>query len=93
MFLLLDAPRVSVGPASPYNVEAGSTATLFCSANGNPPPTRYTWTLNGNPQPASPGGQNLTFAVTKAHSGRYSCIASSDDQSGHEELQLNVLCE
>ena len=38
-FICVDAPRVTIVNQSPYVINVGSLATLYCRTNGKPIPT------------------------------------------------------
>ncbi|KAG9330767.1 hypothetical protein JZ751_022164 [Albula glossodonta] len=69
---------VSFSPSGP--VLEGSSVTLTCSSNANPPVQSYTWyKVNGTEMNTVGTGQNLTFSVTKpSDSGQYYCEAQNE---------------
>ncbi|KAI1894816.1 hypothetical protein AGOR_G00119650 [Albula goreensis] len=68
---------VSFSPSGP--VLEGSSVTLTCSSDANPPVQSYTWyKVNGTEMNTVGTGQNLTFSVTPSDSGQYYCEAQNE---------------
>ncbi|XP_063070013.1 nectin-3-like protein [Engraulis encrasicolus] len=62
-----------------------------CSANGNPTPTKYTWTRQGEPLPSAgvrAEGSRLYVPFTPEFNGLYSCEASNPYGSASRTLTL-----
>ncbi|XP_066563547.1 B-cell receptor CD22 isoform X1 [Amia ocellicauda] len=79
----------SVSPSS--SVSEGSSVTLTCSSNANPPVSNYTWVkVNGDQVTPRGSGQNLTFSVTASDSGQYYCEAQNEHGVGNATVQLDV---
>ncbi|KAJ8353640.1 hypothetical protein SKAU_G00212070 [Synaphobranchus kaupii] len=75
-------PSVSVSPSG--SVLEGSSVTLTCSSNANPPVQHYTWyKVNGREMNTVGTGQNLTFNVTES-SGSEQHYCEAQNQHGKE---------
>ncbi|KAJ8332966.1 hypothetical protein SKAU_G00418620 [Synaphobranchus kaupii] len=90
----LDPPKstaVSISPSG--SVLEGSSVTLTCSSNGNPPVQHYTWyKVNGREMNTVGTGQDLTFNVTES-SGSEQYYCEAQNQHGKENsttVQLEV---
>uniref|UniRef100_A0A672ZHY3 Ig-like domain-containing protein n=1 Tax=Sphaeramia orbicularis TaxID=375764 RepID=A0A672ZHY3_9TELE len=70
-------PSVSVSPSG--QIVEGSSVTLTCTSDANPPVTKYTWYKRGKNQPQSGGeGQQFVLSFIKSSdSGLYSCVAEN----------------
>ncbi|KAJ8332972.1 hypothetical protein SKAU_G00418680 [Synaphobranchus kaupii] len=83
---------VSVSPSG--SVLEGSSVTLTCSSNANPPVQHYTWyKVNGTEINTVGTGQNLTFNVTES-SGSEQYYCEAQNQHGKENsttVQLEVV--
>ncbi|KAI1894804.1 hypothetical protein AGOR_G00119520 [Albula goreensis] len=78
---------VSVSPSGP--VLEGSSVTLTCSSNANPPVQNYTWyKVNGTEMNTVGTGQNLTFSVTPSDSGQYYCEAQNEHGMENSTTEL-----
>ncbi|KAJ8333009.1 hypothetical protein SKAU_G00419050 [Synaphobranchus kaupii] len=84
-------PSVSVSPSG--SVLEGSSVTLTCSSNANPPVQIYTWhKVNGREMNTVGTGQNLTFNVTES-SGSEQHYCEAQNQHGKENsptVQLDI---
>ncbi|KAJ8332946.1 hypothetical protein SKAU_G00418420 [Synaphobranchus kaupii] len=82
---------VSISPSG--SVLEGSSVTLNCSSNANPPVQNYTWyKVNGREMNTVGTGQNLTFTVTES-SGSEQYYCEAQNQHGKENsttVQLEV---
>uniref|UniRef100_A0A672ZIR6 Ig-like domain-containing protein n=1 Tax=Sphaeramia orbicularis TaxID=375764 RepID=A0A672ZIR6_9TELE len=67
--------KLSFSPSG--EIIEGSSVTLTCTSDANPPVTKYTWYKRGNNQPQSRGeGQQFVLSsITSTDSGSYSCVA------------------
>ncbi|KAJ8332998.1 hypothetical protein SKAU_G00418940 [Synaphobranchus kaupii] len=73
---------VSISPSG--SVLEGSSVTLTCSSNANPPVQNYTWyKVNGREMNTVGTGQNLTFNVTES-SGNEQYYCEAQNQHGKE---------
>ncbi|KAJ8404984.1 hypothetical protein AAFF_G00329050 [Aldrovandia affinis] len=79
---------VSVSPSG--SVLEGSSVTLTCSSDANPPVQNYTWyKVNGRKLNPVESGHNLTFNVTEpSDSGQYYCEAQNEHGMGNSETVL-----
>ncbi|KAG7469052.1 hypothetical protein MATL_G00124770 [Megalops atlanticus] len=78
---VLYPPKSTSASVSPSgSVMLGSSVTLTCSSNANPPVQSYTWYKeNGREMKIVGSGQNLTFNVTEpSDGGQYYCEAQND---------------
>ncbi|XP_030638754.1 sialoadhesin-like [Chanos chanos] len=87
--------RVSVSPSG--QVVEGSSVTLTCSSDANPPVHTYTWYKKDNgAEPSLMGsGQNYSITnISSEDSGQYYCRAENRiGNSSSTEIHLNVTCE
>ncbi|KAJ8332956.1 hypothetical protein SKAU_G00418520 [Synaphobranchus kaupii] len=82
---------VSISPSG--SVLEGSSVTLTCSSNGNPPVQHYTWyKVNGREMNTVGTGQDLTFNVTESSgSEQYYCEAQNEHgKENSTTVQLEV---
>lgn len=79
MFLLSGAPTITEEPVDTV-VDAGSTAVLYCQAEGEPTPT-LEWTQQGRPLVGKdrfsslPKGSLRISSVQKEDTAHYECVA------------------
>ncbi|KAJ8332893.1 hypothetical protein SKAU_G00417890 [Synaphobranchus kaupii] len=77
---LPDRPKsTSVLVSSSGEIEEGSSVTLTCSSNANPPVQRYTWfKKTGDSSSWRGSGQSLTiWYILSKDSGQYYCEAQN----------------
>uniref|UniRef100_A0A672ZGG0 B-cell receptor CD22 n=1 Tax=Sphaeramia orbicularis TaxID=375764 RepID=A0A672ZGG0_9TELE len=68
-------PSVSVSPSG--QIVQGSSVTLTCTSDANPPVTKYTWYKEDEDSPKA-SGQNFTITdIRSEHSGNYYCEAQN----------------
>ncbi|XP_036394436.1 myelin-associated glycoprotein-like [Megalops cyprinoides] len=80
-FSVLYSPKnTSASVSASGSVMLGSSVTLTCSSNANPPVQNYTWyKVDGTEMQTVGSGQNLTFNETEpSDSGQYYCEAQTD---------------
>ncbi|KAM4611960.1 B-cell receptor CD22-like [Polymixia lowei] len=71
-------------------IEEGSSVTLTCSSDANPP-AKYTWYKENEDSPKA-SGQNYTItAIRSDHSGNYYCETHNDRGGGNSTLQSIVV--
>ncbi|XP_037399331.1 B-cell receptor CD22-like [Pygocentrus nattereri] len=79
---------VSISPSG--EIVEGSSVTLTCSSDGNPPVKMYTW-FKGS----TPVGEGKTYSIPNIrseHSGEYTCQSRNDHgQRRSTAIHLNVL--
>ena len=100
-FIVTDQPEITVHPKAETEPE-GENVTLFCNADGNPPPT-ISWTRNGSPVNTtinsrisfSEDKKNLTITdVNRTDSGEYRCVASNElGNDSSNNATLDVQCK
>uniref|UniRef100_A0A672ZH37 B-cell receptor CD22 n=1 Tax=Sphaeramia orbicularis TaxID=375764 RepID=A0A672ZH37_9TELE len=74
----------------------GSSVTLTCTSDANPPVTKYTWYKRGNNQPQSRGeGQQFVLSfINSSDSGSYSCVAENSlGLKMSEYVHIDVKCD
>ena len=93
MCLSVDPPKsisVSISPSG--EIVEGSSVTLTCSSDANPPVKNYTW-FKGTSLVAK--GETYTMnKISSVDSGEYKCRSSNvHGEKLSEALTLNVLCK
>ncbi|XP_036394464.1 B-cell receptor CD22-like [Megalops cyprinoides] len=88
------APKTTLVTVNPSaEIVEGSSVTLTCSSNANPPVQSYTWFVQNQHEALQTGKeQTYTIAgVSKTHAGEYYCEAQNDVGKGQSpHLHLNV---
>ncbi|KAJ8332894.1 hypothetical protein SKAU_G00417900 [Synaphobranchus kaupii] len=83
--------NTSVSVSSSAEVEEGSSVTLTCSSDANPPVQRYTWFKDNS---LKNSGRSYTIKeIRSSDAGEYFCEANNEigtDRSPH--IHLKVLC-
>uniref|UniRef100_A0A673BBD1 Ig-like domain-containing protein n=1 Tax=Sphaeramia orbicularis TaxID=375764 RepID=A0A673BBD1_9TELE len=87
-------PSVSVSPSG--HIVQGSSVTLTCTSDANPPVTKYTWYKEDEDSPKA-SGQNFTITDFRSeHSGNYSCEAQNSrgrqNSTSHLIVVSGTLC-
>ncbi|KAL6482164.1 hypothetical protein MHYP_G00102440 [Metynnis hypsauchen] len=67
---------VSISPSG--EIVEGSSVTLTCSSDGNPPVKIYTWFKEGRTSPVGSGQNYSIISITADHTGLYYCVAQND---------------
>ncbi|KAL7852121.1 hypothetical protein SRHO_G00179060 [Serrasalmus rhombeus] len=70
--------NVSVSICSSGEIVEGSSVTLTCSSDGNPPVKNYTWFKEGGTSPVGSGQNYSIISITADHIGLYYCEAEND---------------
>ncbi|KAI4901069.1 hypothetical protein NFI96_009712 [Prochilodus magdalenae] len=74
-----DSPKkVSVSISPSGEIVEGSSVTLTCSSNENPPLKNYTWYKEGGASPVGSGHSFSITNITAEHTGRYYCEAHNE---------------
>lgn len=90
--LAADAPKDVVATINPTPVKEGQSATLICSANGNPAPS-FKWFKNNIALPDQQQAQWTITPVNTGHNGRYNCEAHNSRRSVKSQpLDVDVTC-
>ncbi|XP_037399366.1 B-cell receptor CD22-like isoform X2 [Pygocentrus nattereri] len=69
---------ISVSICSSGEIVEGSSVTLTCSSDGNPPVKIYTWFKEGGTSPLGSGQNYNILSITADHTGLYYCEAQND---------------
>ncbi|KAL6482117.1 hypothetical protein MHYP_G00101970 [Metynnis hypsauchen] len=80
---------VSISPSG--EIEEGSSVTLTCSSDGNPPVKIYTWFKEGGTSPVASGQNHSIISITADHTGLYYCVAQNDHGALNETVMDDVL--
>uniref|UniRef100_A0A3Q2CAF5 Ig-like domain-containing protein n=1 Tax=Cyprinodon variegatus TaxID=28743 RepID=A0A3Q2CAF5_CYPVA len=82
---------VSVLPltTNSFNVVEGSSVTLVCNSDANPPAT-YKWYKEDEPDPCSKESKLVFKSVQSSDSGKYSCKAENVLNMTSEDIILDV---
>ncbi|XP_029988067.1 B-cell receptor CD22-like [Sphaeramia orbicularis] len=84
-------PSVSVSPSG--HIVQGSSVTLTCTSDANPPVTKYTWYKEDEDSPKA-SGQNFTITDFRSeHSGNYSCEAQNSRGRQNSTSHLIVVSD
>ncbi|KAL7852074.1 hypothetical protein SRHO_G00178590 [Serrasalmus rhombeus] len=75
--VLYPPKNVSVSISPSGEIVEGSSVTLTCSSDGNPPVKIYTWFKEGGTSPVG-SGQNYSFSLNPRSDGLYYCEAHND---------------
>ncbi|KAL6482196.1 hypothetical protein MHYP_G00102760 [Metynnis hypsauchen] len=67
---------VSISPSS--EIVEGSSVTLTCSSDGNPPVKIYSWFKEGETSSVGSGQNYSIISITADHTGLYYCEAQND---------------
>ncbi|XP_047659578.1 B-cell receptor CD22-like [Tachysurus fulvidraco] len=74
--VLYPPKRVSVSISPSGEIVEGSSVTLTCSSDANPPVHRYTWYKVNERSPVG-SGQSYSFTLTSSSSGWFYCVAQN----------------
>ncbi|XP_060715857.1 B-cell receptor CD22-like [Tachysurus vachellii] len=84
--------RVSVSISPSGEIVEGSSVTLTCSSDANPPVQSYTWYKVNESSPVG-SGQSYSFTLTSSSSGWFYCVAQNiygSQKAPEVVLTLNV---
>ncbi|KAL7845241.1 hypothetical protein AOLI_G00234330 [Acnodon oligacanthus] len=76
--VLYPPKRVSVSISPSGEIVEGSSVTLTCSSDGNPPVKIYTWFKEGETSPVGSGQNYSIINITADHTGLYYCEAQNE---------------
>ena len=77
--ILTDKPKNVSVSISPGEIVEGSSVTLTCSSDANPPVHNYTWYMRTGAESLIRGtGDSISFNVTSDSSGLYYCEAENE---------------
>ena len=77
--ILTDKPKNVSVSISPGEIVEGSSVTLTCSSDANPPVHNYTWYMRTGAESLIRGtGYSISFNVTSDSSGLYYCEAENE---------------
>ncbi|XP_035390437.1 B-cell receptor CD22-like, partial [Electrophorus electricus] len=67
---------VSISPSG--EIVEGSSVTLTCSSDANPPVQNYTWFKEGGTSPVGSGQTYSIISIMAEHTGLYCCVAQNE---------------
>ncbi|KAL6482225.1 hypothetical protein MHYP_G00103050 [Metynnis hypsauchen] len=79
---------VSISPSG--EIVEGSSVTLTCSSDGNPPVKNYTWFKEGGTSPVGSGHSFSIISITADHAGLYYCEAQNDHGALNGTVMVSV---
>ncbi|KAL7845268.1 hypothetical protein AOLI_G00234600 [Acnodon oligacanthus] len=79
---------VSISPSG--EIVEGTSVTLTCSSDGNPPVKNYTWFKEGGTSPVGSGHSYRISSITAGHTGLYYCVAQNDHGALNGTLMVTV---
>ncbi|KAL6482233.1 hypothetical protein MHYP_G00103130 [Metynnis hypsauchen] len=79
---------VSISPSG--EIVEGSSVTLTCSSDGNPPVKIYTWFKEGGTSPVGSGQNHSIINITADHTGLYYCVAQNDHGALNGTVMVSV---
>ncbi|KAL7845249.1 hypothetical protein AOLI_G00234410 [Acnodon oligacanthus] len=82
--------RVSVSISPPGEIVEGSSVTLTCSSDANPPVKIYTWFKEGGTSPVGSGQSYSIISITADHTGLYYCVAQNDHGALNGTVMVTV---
>ncbi|KAL7845253.1 hypothetical protein AOLI_G00234450 [Acnodon oligacanthus] len=82
--------RVSVSISPSGEIVEGSSVTLTCSSDGNPPVKIYTWFKEGGTSPVGSGQNYSIISITADHTGLYYCVAQNDHGALNGTVMVTV---
>uniref|UniRef100_A0A4W5KG18 Ig-like domain-containing protein n=1 Tax=Hucho hucho TaxID=62062 RepID=A0A4W5KG18_9TELE len=89
---LLDAPKntsVSVSPSG--EIVEGSSVTLTCSSDANPPVDKYTWYKKNVTSPKASGQSYSITNIISEDSGEYYCEAENTIASNNSTALMIIV--
>ncbi|KAL6482246.1 hypothetical protein MHYP_G00103260 [Metynnis hypsauchen] len=82
--------RVSVSISPSGEIVEGSSVTLTCSSDGNPPEKNYTWFKEGGTSPVGSGQNYSIINITADLTGLYYCEAQNDHGALNGTVMVSV---
>ncbi|KAL6482149.1 hypothetical protein MHYP_G00102290 [Metynnis hypsauchen] len=82
--------NVSVSISPSVEIVEGSSVTLTCSSDGNPPVKIYTWFKEGGTSPLGSGQNYIIISITADHTGLYYCEAQNEHGALNGTVMVSV---
>ncbi|XP_036413264.1 B-cell receptor CD22-like isoform X2 [Colossoma macropomum] len=79
---------VSISPSG--DILEGSSVTLNCSSDANPPVKIYTWFKKGGTSPVGSGQNYSIISITADHTGLYYCVAQNEHGALNGSVMVTV---
>ncbi|XP_036412999.1 B-cell receptor CD22-like [Colossoma macropomum] len=79
---------MSISPSG--EIVEGSSVTLTCSSDANPPVKNYTWFKEGGTSPVGSGHSYSIISITADHTGLYYCKAQNDHGALNGTVMVTV---
>ncbi|XP_036412891.1 B-cell receptor CD22-like [Colossoma macropomum] len=79
---------VSISPSG--GIVEGSSLTLTCSSDANPPVKNYTWFKEGGTSPVGSGQNCSIINITADHTGLYHCEAQNEHGAQNGTVMVTV---
>ncbi|KAI4889287.1 hypothetical protein NFI96_022544, partial [Prochilodus magdalenae] len=83
-------PPKKVSVSIPGHTVEGSSVTLTCSSDGNPPVKNYTWFKEGGASPVETGHSYNITSITAEHTGLYYCVAQNEHGAQNGSVVVTV---
>ncbi|KAI4877003.1 hypothetical protein NFI96_022489 [Prochilodus magdalenae] len=81
---------VTVSICTSGEVVEGSSVTLTCSSEANPPVKNYTWFKEGGASPVGSGHSYTITSITAEHTGLYYCVAQNEHGAQNGTVMVTV---
>ncbi|KAL6482133.1 hypothetical protein MHYP_G00102320 [Metynnis hypsauchen] len=81
---------ISVSISHSGEIVEGSSVTVTCSSDGNPPVKIYTWFKEGGTSPVGSGQNYSIISITADHTGLYYCEAQNDHGALNGTVMVSV---
>jgi len=88
IYLLSDAPIISISPPSPHEIDVDDYLLLLCSANGLPSPT-VQWYKGHNPIGAL-NEKIYSVPTTSPHTTVYTCVSRNKAGGEIHTVKANI---
>ncbi|XP_036412873.1 sialoadhesin-like [Colossoma macropomum] len=79
---------VSISPSG--EIVEGSSVTLTCSSDANPPVKNYTWFKEGGTSPVGSGQNYSIISITADHTGLYYCEVQNEHGAQNGTVMVTV---